>query len=56
MPGAGMLQFLLLQCLHKCILAILSTAGENGRHHNGGDPMESKTNLLSLLRMREVHL
>ena len=45
-----MLQFLLSQCLHKCILSILSTTRENEQYHNGGDPMESKTNLLPLLR------
>jgi hypothetical protein len=35
---------------------ILSTTRRNEQYHNGGDPMESKTNLLPLLRMREVHL
>lgn len=56
MPDAGMLQFLLPQSLHKCILSNLSTPRGYERYHNRGAPMESKTNLLPLLGMREVHL
>jgi hypothetical protein len=56
MSGADLLQFLLSRCLHKCILANLSTTREPEWYHKGGNPMESKTNLLQLPRMREMRL